>query len=315
MNNQQLTISVIIPIYNGEKDLPELLECLEKQSYAKELVEYLLVDNNSSDRTSEILATAVQKAQTKGINLKHLTEDKVQSSYAARNLGIRQSQHDILAFTDADCRPQPNWLTEIVKPFTDPQIGIVVGEIIALTGNSLLEQYAKEKELMSQKFLLEHPFCAYGQTANIAIRKQAFKDVGLFRPYLTTGGDADMCWRIQKQSSWQLTYAPKAIISHRHRSTLKSFRSQFHRYGCSNQYLHELHNIPLMRELTTPEIIYRLSRWLFKEIPQNTLKIAFKKANAIDLVSTPIDLVGFSARTQGQKSSKLPEQAKQIEWL
>jgi cellulose synthase/poly-beta-1,6-N-acetylglucosamine synthase-like glycosyltransferase len=309
------SISVIVPIYNGAKDLPGLLECLEKQDYPKELVEYLLVDNNSQDNTPTILAKAVEKTQVKGINLKHLTENKIQSSYAARNLGIRKAQYNILAFTDADCRPQPDWLTELVKSFTDEKIGIVVGEIIALTGNSLLEQYAKRKELMSQKFLLEHSFCGYGQTANIAIRKQAFQEVGLFRPYLTTGGDADICWRIQRESHWQLTYAPKAVISHRHRSNLPNFRSQFRRYGCSNQYLHELHGVPLMRELTAKETIYRLSRWLFKEIPQNSFKLVLKKASAIDLVTTPIDLIGFNARTQGQKSSKLPEQAKQIEWL
>ena len=313
--NNLIPISVIIPIYNGETDLPELLECLDRQSYPQELVEYLLVDNNSSDRTAKILATAVRERTEKGINLQHLTEAKIQSSYAARNRGIRQAQYDILAFTDADCRPQPNWLVELVKPFQDSDVGISVGEIIALTGNSLLEQYAQRKELMSQKFLLQHSFCAYGQTANIAIRKQAFKEVGLFRPYLTTGGDADICWRIQKESHWQLKYAPKAIISHRHRSNFKTFKSQFHRYGCSNEYLHELHGVPLMRELTTKEIMYRLSRWLVKEIPKNSLKLLLGKASAIDLVSTPIDLIGFHARTQGQKVSKLPEVAKQIEWL
>ena len=313
--NDFIPVSVIIPIYNGESDLRELLECLDRQTYPQELVEYLLVDNNSSDRTPQILATAVRQRKEKGFNFQHLTEAKIQSSYAARNRGIRQSQHDILAFTDADCRPQPNWLEELVIPFQESQVGIAVGEIIALTGNSLLEQYAQRKELMSQKFLLDHSFCAYGQTANIAIRKQAFKDVGLFRPYLTTGGDADICWRIQRESDWQLKYAPKAIISHRHRSNFKSFRSQFHRYGCSNKYLHELHGVPLMRELTNKEIMYRLSRWLIKEIPKNSLKLVTRKTSAIDLLSTPIDLIGFDARTQGQKASKLPEKAKQIEWL
>lgn len=312
---QLIPVSVIIPIYNGESDLPGLLECLEKQTYPQELVEYLLVDNNSSDRTSQILTTAQQTAKKKGINLKHLTEDKIQSSYAARNLGIRQSKSDLLAFTDADCRPKKTWLTELIKPFQDSKIGIVVGEIVALTGNSLLEQYADRNHLMSQKFLLEHSFCAYGQTANLAIRKQALIEVGLFRPYLTTGGDADICWRIQRETNWQLKYTPTAIIYHRHRSNLKTFQNQFHRYGCSNEYLHELHGVPLMRELTTKEIIYRLSRWLIKEIPQNSLKLIVKKASAIDLISTPIDLIGFHARTTGQKSSKLPEIAKQIERL
>ena len=304
-------ISVIIPIYNGEQDLPDLLACLERQDYPSELVEYILVDNNSSDRTSDILAQAAKSSQQKGITLKHLTEDKIQSSYAARNLGIREAKYELLAFTDADCRPRPNWLTELVKPFTD-EVGIVVGEIEALTGNSLLERYAEQKELMSQKFLLNHSFCAYGQTANIAIRKQAFAEVGLFRPYLTTGGDADICWRIQKESDWKLAYAPDAIISHRHRANLKTFRSQFHRYGCSNEYLHELHGVDLMRELKGKEIAYRLTRWLLKEVPKNCLKLLLGKASTVDLVATPIDLIGYYARTQGQKESKLPQEAKEI---
>ncbi len=304
-------VSVIVPIYNGEQDLPELIECLEKQTFPREKVEFLLVDNNSSDRTSRILEQAANQ-ETK---IRHLTQKKIQSSYAARNLGICQAKNDILVFTDADCRPQPNWLIEIVQPFINSKVGIVVGEVAALPGKSLLEKYADRNQLMSQKFLLEHPFLPYGQTANIAIRKQAFIDVGLFRPYLTTGGDADICWRIQKEGKWQLEYAPNAIIKHRHRSNFKNFRSQFRRYGSSNYYLHELHGVDLMRELTTKEVIYRLSRWLLKELPKNSLKAIARKAGLVDLISTPIDLIGFHARTTGQKESKLPEEAKTIEWL
>ncbi len=313
-NYSFLPVTVIIPIYNGENDLPDLLKCLYEQTYDRALVEYLLVDNNSSDRTAEILQAAVEKAVNNNFQIRHLTENKIQSSYAARNLGIRNSSYDILAFTDADCRPQPDWLSNLVKPFTNQQIGVVVGEIIALHGNSLLEQYAQRNQLMSQHFLLKHPFGAYGQTANIAIRKQALVKSGLFRPHLTTGGDADICWRIQQQG-WKLEYAADAIISHRHRATLNNFRSQFRRYGRSNYYLHQLHGVDLMRELTTKEIIYRLSRWLLKELPRDTLKAIARKASLVDLVNTPIDLIGFSARTTGQKTATLTEAAKQIEWL
>jgi cellulose synthase/poly-beta-1,6-N-acetylglucosamine synthase-like glycosyltransferase len=310
-----LKISVIIPIYNGETDLPALIDCLYKQTYHSQKVEYLLVDNNSSDRTEAVLETAVKEAASKGINLYHLSEKQIQSSYAARNLGIRKAKAEILAFTDADCRPQPDWLEKLVQPFVDSEVGIVVGEIVALTGKTLLEKYGDRYQVMSQKFLVEHPFCPYGQTANIAIRKQAFVDVGLFRPYLTTGGDADMCWRIQREGNWKLAYAPEAIILHRHRSNLKNFRSQWRRYGCSNRYLHELHGVDLMRQLTPTETIYRLSRWLLKELPQDTIKVIAGKAHLVDLVKTPIDLIGSRARTKGQQESKLPQEAKKIEWL
>jgi cellulose synthase/poly-beta-1,6-N-acetylglucosamine synthase-like glycosyltransferase len=315
MTNDPIKVSVIVPIYNGEADLPSLIECLEAQTYPCDRVEYLLVNNNSSDRTAQILENAAASNPTETITIHHLTEDKIQSSYAARNNAIRVAKGEILAFTDADCRPLPDWLEKLVVPFANPTVGIVVGELAALPGNTVLEQYAERCQLMAQKWLVEHTFLPYGQTANLAIRKQVFEKVGLFRPYLTTGGDADICWRIQQQTDYKLEYAPQAIIRHRHRSNLQDFKSQWRRYGTSNQYLHQLYGVSLMRELTLKESLYRISRWLLKELPRDSAKLAFGKTSAIDLIKTPIDLIGFQARTTGQKEAILPEAARQIEWL
>ncbi|MGD1698860.1 glycosyltransferase [Dapis sp. BLCC M229] len=303
-------VSVVIPIYNGEKDLPELIECLRSQTYSADKVEYLLVDNNSSDRSSSIIQAA---AESKEITIRPLAENQIQSSYAARNAGIRAANSEILAFTDGDCRPQPEWLENLIQPFSDSNVGLVVGEILALPGDSLLEKYADKQETLSQKHTLAHPFCPYGQTANLAIRKQAFVEVGLFRPYLTTGGDADICWRILRDTSYQFKFAEKAIIKHRHRSTWKDLQSQWRRYGKSNKYLHELHGVDLMRELKTKEYVYRLSRWLLKELPLTTVKIISGKAEVLELFNTPIGLLNGRARIMGQKEAKLSEKSRQID--
>lgn len=313
--NSNPSVSVIVPIYNGEKDLPDLIDCLRAQTYPSNRVEYLLVDNNSNDRTASILATACQELSDRKLQFKNLSENVIQSSYAARNKGIRSTKSEIIAFTDVDCRPVPTWLEELVAPFANSQVGIVVGELVALPGNSLLEKYAERSGMMSQHFLLEHPFCPYGQTANLAIRRQVFLKIGLFRPYLTTGGDADICWRILRETDWQLTFAPKAIVQHRHRSNFRDLKSQWRRYGCSNRYLHELHGVDLMRELTPKESMYRLSRWLLKELPVNVIKAVALKAHPLDLIRTPIDLICTQARSSGQKESELPELARKIEWL
>ncbi|MGK7932184.1 MAG: glycosyltransferase family 2 protein [Microcystaceae cyanobacterium] len=308
-------VSVIIPIYNGEADIPDLIDCLRSQTYPNYLVEYLLVNNNSQDRTDELLQIAAKDLTAEGINLQVLQQDKIQSSYAARNLGIHHAKGEILLFTDADCRPLPNWIEEFVPFFEDVSVGIVVGELEALMGDSLLEKYAERCDMMSQHFLLEHSFCPYGQTANLAIRQEALQKSGLFRPHLTTGGDADICWRIQQKTAFKLTYAPKAIIRHRHRSTLKGLKSQWKRYGTSNRYLHELYGVDLMRSCTNQEIIYRLSRWVLKDLPKNSLQLLLGKAQGIDLIRQPLDLICFQSRSQGQKEAKLPDEAKTIEWL
>ena len=300
-------VSVIVPIYNGEADLPALLDCLQAQTYPN--FECLLIDNNSSDRTAELLAEVTDS------RLRSLNQSQIQSSYAARNLGIQNAIGEILAFTDADCRPEPNWLIDLIQPFADSKVGLVAGEIKSLPGASLLEQYADRQETLSQKHTLNHSFCAYGQTANLAIRAEAFQQVGLFRPYLTTGGDADLCWRILQETAWQLRFVETAIVRHRHRTTLAELQSQWRRYGRSNRYLHELHGVDLMRDPNFGEYRYRLMRWTLKELPIAALNLLQGKASLVDLVNTPIGLFCLQARAQGQRHAELSSQAHTIERL
>jgi len=303
-------VSVIVPIYNGEQDLPGLLKCLMAQSYPSEQVEFLLVDNGSRDRTPEILAAATDEFASQDLTLTVLNERDIQSAYAARNTAIQAATGEFLAFTDADCYPQPGWLTGLMQPFTDDTLGLVAGKIIALPGTTLLESYADRKHIMSQQATLAHEFCPYGQTANLGVRLKALEQVGLFRPYLTTGGDADICWRVQQETDWQIQYAEEAVIQHRHRQTLKDLYSQWHRYGTSNRYLHELHGVKLAWPMNPKDRKRTIRRWALKELPIAAMKFVFAKGATVDMVSAPLDLYCARARAQGQAEARLPDNAR-----
>lgn len=312
------SVAVIVPIYNGEADLPDLLTCLQQQTYPMDRVEYWLVDNNSTDGTAAILADWSQRFP----QFHTVLEAEIQSSYAARNTGVRAAhlrcRCEFFVFTDADCRPQPGWLEQLVQPFADPQVGLVAGEILSLPGNTVLERFAERHKTLSPIYVLEHPFLPYGQTANLAVRRSILETVGLFRPYITTGGDADLCWRILRDGQWQIRLAETAIIRHRHRSTLKEFHSQWRRYGQSNSYLHELHGSALTPPLTPDEQRQRWQRWLFREIPDAFIKNSEKNqiSSWIDaIVDTPLDLFRHWAHAQGQRSAQLPARAEEIAWL
>ncbi|MGC1218554.1 MAG: glycosyltransferase [Phormidesmis sp.] len=310
------SVSVIVPIYNGEQDLPGLLACLMAQTYPAKQVEYLLVDNASSDRTPQILAAAAAQFAAKGLTYKALSERNIQSAYAARNTGIRAATGEFLAFTDADCYPEPNWLMDLMQPFHNEQVGLVAGKITAFPGTTLLERYAERKGTMSQRDTLAHVFCPYGQTANLGIRLAALKQVGLFRPYLTTGGDADICWRIQREGSykgqpWKIHYAENAPIQHRHRQTLKELKKQWYRYGKSNRYLNELHGVKLAWPLPKKERNRTLWRWALKELPLSAIQWTLGRGTTADMLISPLDIYCAQARDLGQKEAKLPENAQQ----
>lgn len=309
------SVSVIVPIYNGEQDLSGLLDRLMSQTYPAQQVEYLLVDNASSDRTPQILAEAADQFAAKGLAYKALSERDIQSAYAARNTGIRAASGEFLAFTDADCYPRPDWLCNLIQPFQDEQVGLVAGEVTAFPGTTLLERYAESKGTMSQQDTLAHPFCPYGQTANLGIRLTALKQVGLFRPYMTTGGDADICWRIQQEGTfkgnpWEIYYAENASVQHRHRQTLEDLRKQWYRYGKSNRYLNELHGVKLAWPLPQKERNRTILRWAIKELPLATFKRLFGRGSVVDMLISPLDIYCAQARDVGQKEAKLPENAR-----
>ena len=68
-----------------------------------------------------------------------------------------------------------------------------------------------------------------------------------------------------------------------------------------------------MRELKTKEYVYRLSRWLLKELPLATVKIILGKAELVELFNTPIGLLTGRARIMGQKEAILSDKARQID--
>ncbi len=308
-------VSVIVPIYNGAADIPELGACLLAQTYPAAGVEYLLVDNNSQDTTPELLQHFATQAAAQGLRVVPLTEAEIQSSYAARNRGIRAAAGEILVFTDADCRPEPDWLANMVQPFADLDVALVVGEIQALRGRTWLEQYAEYRGVLTQKYTLAHSFYPYGQTANLGVRRVALEKAGLFRPYLTTGGDADLCWRVQMAGSWRVEFAETAIIRHRHRATFSELASQWQRYGRSNRYLHDLYGVSLQPEISRQQQQAHVLRWLFKALPKSTWRWLRGQAPAVAVVAGLVDLFCARSREQGQRDAQLPEAARQIEWL
>ncbi len=302
-------VSVIIPIYNGERDIPPLMDCLQAQTYPRDRVEYLLVDNHSTDHTAKRLKAAMAIANGTGFQFRYLSEVDIQSSYAARNRGVYEAQGEVLAFTDADCRPQPQWLADLVEPFGEPEVGWVVGDIIGAPGKTLLERFAIHTETLAQKHTLSHSFAPYGQTANLAVRRPVFDEVGLFRSYLTTGGDADFCWRIYRGTNWQLRSAPTAIVEHCHRSTWRELASQWRRYGRSNWYLHKLHGVPPMEPVELAQVMEGLFQWLPKDLPRTLRKVSQGEEPAIALIVYPTSLFCRWCRYQGQKHAQFDERA------
>jgi glycosyltransferase involved in cell wall biosynthesis len=209
-----MRVSVIVPVYNGERTLPDLLEALAAQTYPRELTEILVVDNNSVDGTKAIL----EQWSCRGVV--YLSCDK-QSSYAARNMGIAHATGEILAFTDADCRPYPNWLQAAVEEFRSHQVDRIGGVILLplSTPPRLWELVDATTYILGEK-LAESGLIA---TANLLIRRSAVDRIGYFEEAIISGGDMEFGRRCNRQGI-SVLFSRNVKVSHPPRGALEQIR-------------------------------------------------------------------------------------------
>jgi glycosyltransferase involved in cell wall biosynthesis len=164
-------VSVVVPLYNEERYIDECLRALTAQDYPEDRYEILVVDNNSTDRSLERVAAYPR------VRLLHEPE---QGDFAARNRGIVEARGDILAFTDADTAPHPDWLRTIAANMKDG-VSLLVGRL-QFGGQSrlleLLEAYEAEKGAFV--FSSGIPSIYFGYTCNMAVSRTLFDRGGLF---------------------------------------------------------------------------------------------------------------------------------------
>lgn len=225
-------ITVIVPAYNSESTIALCIESLLNQNYPKERYEIIIVDNNSKDKTATII---------KRYPVKYLLEDKIQTAYAARNTGIRNSRGEIIACTDSDCVADKNWILEGIKPFKDTMIVGVGGKILPFQAETYIEKYHERMQIFNQERFLSdanlEKRMGYIAGGNAFYRKFIFDEIGLFNEQWVGGGDNDLSFRIQKMTRYNLYYKPEAIVFHKHATSLKKLAEQFFRYGSNDVLL------------------------------------------------------------------------------
>jgi len=230
------TISVIIPVKNRPQDIKECLAALVHLDYPKDKVEIIVADDGSTDATGEVIQTfdvrAIHSPQSIGAS-------------ACRNLAARRAQGDLLAFTDSDCVPHPQWLRDLSPYFNDEKVGIVGGYVSNFYSRSTLDRYEDVKSSLNIGPLSfrveENPLSnAYVPSCNLIIRKKAFLDAGGFQEDLTVGEDVDLCWRT-RALGYHLLYIPQGKVEHKHRSDLIHMLTRRYDYGTSEATLYRRH--------------------------------------------------------------------------
>ena len=207
-------ISLIICTRNRAESLGRCLSAVQALVW-DEPWELVVVDNNSSDRTADVIKEFARRAD---FPVRYVHETAAGLSNA-RNAGVAASTGAIVALTDDDCYPRPDFLARVAKAFEDPEIGFVTGRILL---HDPTDYPATINESVEPLRFKRGRFLPAGaiKGANLHFRRGALEAAGGFDPAFGSGAlfpseDVDTAARVCR-SGWDGVYDPAIVVSHHH---------------------------------------------------------------------------------------------------
>lgn len=211
------TVTVIVPV----RDDPRLRDCLaalQRQHYPAGLIDIVVADNGS--RTD--IAAALEPS---GPVPTRLVREPRGGSYTARNAALRVATGAVLAFTDADCRPDPGWLSAAVAALT-PGTGIVAGRVSVYARDARRPHPVEAYELLhafpQRTYVSRGGACV---TANLVTTREVVDTAGPFLDDLMSGADIEWSQRVN-HLGFRTRYVPEAVVAHPARSSYGQVRAK-----------------------------------------------------------------------------------------
>ncbi|WP_294782885.1 glycosyltransferase family 2 protein [uncultured Eubacterium sp.] len=226
---EKLSIGIIA--YNEEAFLPNLLDDMNAQKYPHELMEIILIDSGSSDRT-KYLMNEFKKNNTDFYSVQVLDNTKKVQA-AGWNVAIKNFTGDVLARIDAHTKVTPEYSERVMENIKDGEM--VVGgirpciiekdnslaNVLLQTENSLFGSSINSSRRGQEKSYVKTMFHA-------AYRREVFEKVGLFNEELLRTEDNEFHYRIRK-AGYRLCYDPTIVSYQYARSDFKRMIKQ--KYG------------------------------------------------------------------------------------
>jgi O-antigen biosynthesis protein len=215
------SVSVVVASYNAARTLPACLESLTRLNYPD--YEVVLVDDGSTDETALVVA--------KYPSVRCLKHPRNLGLSEARNTGIQASAGSVIAFTDADCRADEDWLYYLVSDLVRGKFVGVGGPNLLPTDDSSVASVVMASPGGPAHVMLTDRLAEHIPGCNMAFYKWALLEVGGFDPqFRCAGDDVDICWRLQ-HAGYQIGFSPAGFVWHYRRSRVQDYLSQQFGYG------------------------------------------------------------------------------------
>ena len=228
--SRQPKVSVVIASYNGARTLDACLASVTRLNYP--YYEVILVDDGSTDETQNIVEGYPRIQTLRQTN---------QGLSAARNAGITAASGEIVAFTDADCRVDEDWLYYLVQLLVQNNYMGVGGHNFLPPEDSPMAAVVLVSPGGPAHVMLTDEEAEHIPGCNMAFYKWALKEINGFDPvFRNAGDDVDVCWRLQERG-YRLGFTPGGFVWHYRRATVRAYLRQQAGYGEAEALLIQKH--------------------------------------------------------------------------
>ena len=191
--SQKGLVSIIIPVYNGESHLEELIESLVNQTYKK--IEIITVDNNSTDHSRDILE-ALSKEKTP---LRIFLNKQNEGYCGGCNKGIENAKGEFLLFLSQDRIMNYDWIEKTINEMNDDEkVGCIIGKVVREGASSA--EYGHSYDVYGAVLINGSPeeLNLFFGGGTVIIKKSVLDEIGKFDPeFFIYQEDVDICWRIR----------------------------------------------------------------------------------------------------------------------
>ncbi|HZQ09391.1 MAG TPA: glycosyltransferase [Anaerolineae bacterium] len=216
-------LSVVICVYNGADTLADCLRALQQQTFPRDQIEIIVVDDGSTDDSAAIarrFPVRVEQGPHRGLA-------------AARNIGWRAAQSEWVAFTDDDCAPTRHWLQFLWCAIQQPSERVLgaAGRIIGFPSAADPPRYVELRGGFNTDAHLSHPQFPYAPMGNALYRRAALEQVNGLDERYSSYESCDLHTRLRQNYGGAFYYEPRAIVLHRHYNTWAEYFRQQRSYG------------------------------------------------------------------------------------
>lgn len=199
-------ISIIIIVKNDRR-IERVLAKLQDMKSSKPF-EVIVVD------ASEEKLDDIKKTYSFVHWITYVNRDKSRTYAEQRNIGIKKAKGDIIAFIDADCIPEDEWIDNLIKPIYSEKEAFISGSIKPIDKNNahIEEHYPRYRDEC--------------ETMNMAVTKKLVEDVGLFDESMEGCEDSDFCIRA-REKGYKIRFQKSAVVYHDWGGVMQNIKRSF----------------------------------------------------------------------------------------